>query len=123
MHILHGWPPATDDHTLQPYSLKQNELSIMDGCVLWGNRVVIPTAGRQQILEELHESHQGASRMKGRARMVVWWPNLDRDIEQLVSITVQLANHPDHYHQLLHCTHGLGQTGHGQDCTSIMRGQ
>ena len=37
MHILHGWPPATDDHTLQPYSLKQNELSIMDGCVLWGN--------------------------------------------------------------------------------------
>ena len=34
MHILHGWPPATDDHTLQPYSLKQNELSIMDGCVL-----------------------------------------------------------------------------------------
>ena len=85
MHILHGWPPATDDHTLQPYSLKQKELSIMDGCVLWGNRVVIPTAGRQQILEELHESHQGVSRMKGRARMVVWWPNLDRDIEQLVS--------------------------------------
>ena len=56
MHILHGWSPATDDHTLQPYSLKQKELSIMGGCVLWGNRVVIPTAGCQQILEELHES-------------------------------------------------------------------
>ena len=57
----------------------------MDGCVLWGNRVVIPAAGRQQILEELHESRQGASRMKGRAIMVVWWPNLDKDIENLVS--------------------------------------
>ena len=67
MHVLHGWPPATDDQSLQPYSSKQNELSIMDGYVLWGNQVVIPAAGCQQILKELHESHQGASRMKGRA--------------------------------------------------------
>ena len=43
----------------------------MDGCVLWGNKKVIPTAGSQQILEELCESQQGPSRMKGRARMVV----------------------------------------------------
>jgi len=47
--------------------------------------VVIPTAGRQAILEELRESHQGVYRMKGRARMVVWWPNLDKEIEDLVS--------------------------------------
>jgi len=45
----------------------------------------IPTAGCKAILEELHESHQGASRMKGRARIVVWWPNLDKEIEDLVS--------------------------------------
>ena len=67
MHVLHGWPPPTNDQSLQPYSSKQNVLSITDGCVLWGNRVVIPAAGRQQVLKELHESHQGTSRMKGRA--------------------------------------------------------
>ena len=43
-----------------------------DGCVLWGNRVVILIAGRKRILDDLHETHQGASRMKARARMVVW---------------------------------------------------
>ena len=67
MHVLHGWPPTTDDQSLQPYSSKQNELSITDGRVLWGNQIVILAAGRQQILEELHESHQGVSRMKGTA--------------------------------------------------------
>jgi len=85
LYILHGWPHTTDDHILQSYLSRRKELSIFDGCILWGNQVVIPTAGRQAILEELHESHQGASRMKGRARMVVWWPNLDKEIEDLVS--------------------------------------
>jgi len=87
LYILHtyGWPHTTDDHILQLYLSRQKELSIFDGCILWGNQVVIPTARCQAILEELHESHQGASRMKGRARMVVWWPNLDKEIEDLVS--------------------------------------
>ena len=58
---------------LQPYFSKQNELSITDG---WGNRVVIPAAGCQQILEELHESHQGASRMKGRVEWLCGGPTL-----------------------------------------------
>ena len=112
MHVLHDWPPATDDHALQPYCLKQNELSIMDDFIL-----VQPSScsysRMSTYLEELHECHQRASRMKERARTFVWWPNLDRDIKRL-------ANHPDHYHQLLHCTHGLGQTGCIQDYTSIM---
>ena len=39
MYILHGWPHITHDHTLQPYFSRQEELSILDGCVLWGNQV------------------------------------------------------------------------------------
>jgi len=72
LYILHSWPHTTVDHILQSYLSRQKELSIFDGCILWGNQVVIPIAGSQVILEELHESHQGTSRMKGRARMVVW---------------------------------------------------
>ena len=83
--------------------------------------MVIPAAVRQAILEELHESHQGASRMKGRARMVLWWPNLDKEIGKLASIAVQLVSHLDHYHQLHRHTHVLGQIDHGQEYTSIMQ--
>ena len=59
---------------LMSYAPRKYKLSLLDGCVLWGTRVVIPTAGRKRILDDLRETHQGASQMKARARMVVWWP-------------------------------------------------
>ena len=49
---------------LQPDQKKQNELSVVDGCILWGSRVVIPLAGRSKVLDELHDGHPGMSRMK-----------------------------------------------------------
>ena len=35
-------------------------------------------------MEELHQSHPGITRIKALARSYVWWPNLDKDLEQLV---------------------------------------
>ena len=80
--VLKGWP-ATVEPALTPYASRKYELSSLDGCVLWSTRVVIPTAGRKRTLDDLHETHQGASQMKARARMVVWWPGLDKSIEDL----------------------------------------
>ena len=68
----------------QPYLRGREELSLQDGCILRGNRVVVPEVARQCILEELHEGHPGISRMKGIARGVVRWPGSDADIENQV---------------------------------------
>ena len=86
--IERGWPP-NGDKSLSAYSAKRNELSVYQGCVMWGTRVVIPLPGRRAVLQQLHEGHPGMTRMKSLARMYVWWPGLDRDIE----VSVQQCCH------------------------------
>ena len=78
-----GWE-KTDQTDLAPYQQRQTKLSIHDGCVLWGSRVVVPPPGRERILDELHECHPGISRMKSLAQSFVWWPGLDKSLEQKV---------------------------------------
>uniref|UniRef100_A0A1X7TE39 Uncharacterized protein n=1 Tax=Amphimedon queenslandica TaxID=400682 RepID=A0A1X7TE39_AMPQE len=39
--FLHGWPDSCSEDSLKPYFVCQNELSAVDGCILWGARVVI----------------------------------------------------------------------------------
>ena len=44
----------------------------------------MPLQGRQLILNELHQGHQGMVGMKSHARSIVWWPNIDKEIEAMV---------------------------------------
>ena len=35
-----------NDDELQPYARRKTELSVLDGCLLWGSRVVVQNPGR-----------------------------------------------------------------------------
>ncbi len=82
--LLQGWPRVVEGEELRPYVKRKTELSLQDGSILWGARVIAPPPGRAQIMEELHETHPGGSRMKSLARSYVWWPGLDQDLENKV---------------------------------------
>ena len=97
-YIREGWPSkVTSD--LQSYFNKLEDLSVQDGCVMWGNRVVIPFSLRDKLLHELHKEHVGSTRMKELARSFFWWPNLDSELEAIVrccDVCLSTRNAPPH---------------------------
>ena len=71
-YCLTSWPQSVQNEQLRPYLQRKDEISIQDGCLLWGSRVIIPPQGQTQILNLLHETHPGVNRMKSLARCHVW---------------------------------------------------
>ena len=80
-----GWRPEDSTTVLATYYRKRLELSIEDGIIVWGRRVIIPKSLRARVVSLLHDGHQGIVRMKMRSRSYVWWPGLDEQLEAVVS--------------------------------------
>ena len=84
--VLTGFPRRLRNLPAQfrPYWTVRHHLSVDNGLVLKGQRLVIPSALRRSVLDDLHASHQGMTRTKQRARQLVFWPQLTTDIENVV---------------------------------------
>ena len=49
-----------------------------------GSRIIIPQLSRQQVLQEIHEGHQGETKCKLRAKSAVYWPGIYKEIQNMV---------------------------------------
>ena len=76
-----------------PYLTFHQHLSVDDGLVLKGQRIVIPQSLRSRVLTDLHASHQGLTRTLRRARQVVYWPHITNDIDNVVRSCEQCRLH------------------------------
>lgn len=63
----------------------RGELSVVDGLVVRGSRIVIPTTLRSEMIERIHDGHQGLLKCRERAKQSVWWPGISKDIKAKVS--------------------------------------
>ena len=73
--ILRGWPEERTEVPAQitPYFSVRDELSIQDGVIYRGQRIIIPTSLRSDMKHKLHASHQGTESFLRRARETVFW--------------------------------------------------
>ena len=91
-YCIYGWP-AYKPHQplLGQYWESQSHLAIVDDILLYDERIVIPRPMRLDILDCIHQGHQGITKCRARARTSVWWPGLPTMIEQMVSKCVTCA--------------------------------
>ena len=69
--------------TIRQYYDFREELSTVDGVILYKERIVIPPALRKEVLSALHAAHQGVTSMTARANMSVFWPGITAHIANL----------------------------------------
>ena len=84
--IMQGWPKSIKQvpPELQPFWTFREELTVEDGLILKGTRIVIPNKQCKAILKLLHKGHLGLNKCKVRAKESVYWPGLNDKLEELV---------------------------------------
>ena len=70
---------------MREYWAVKDELSTADGLIFKGEAIVIPPGLRKEVLRQIHQGHLGMERSKLRARELVYWPGMSKQIEDVVS--------------------------------------
>ncbi|XP_055633598.1 uncharacterized protein K02A2.6-like [Toxorhynchites rutilus septentrionalis] len=80
-YLHDGWPTVNPtEPELKRFFYRKDSLTTVDGCIMYGERLVIPSMYRKRCLDQLHRGHPGIQRMKAITRSYVYWPSLDDDI-------------------------------------------
>lgn len=85
--IIDGWPNCKQDCSpvIQEYWNCRAELSVVEGVIYKGSKIVIPKSLRGDMLKKIHAGHLGIEKCKKRAREVMYWPRINQDVTNEVS--------------------------------------
>lgn len=72
-------------------------LSVVDGLLLRGRRLVIPPVLRDEVLPNLHTGHEGITRCRTGPRKTAWWPCMSEHLRDFIRRcpTCQVHREPD----------------------------
>ena len=80
--IMAGWP--NDRHDVppkaRPYFDCRDELTVQDGIVYRGDKIVVPKSMRLEMKQKVHIGHLGINSWLRRARDTIFWPGMSSEI-------------------------------------------
>ena len=85
--IREGWPENKDLllARIRDYFPFREELTLQNGLVFKGERLVVPECARKEMKARIHASHIGIQGCLRRAREVLYWPGMNRDTENCIA--------------------------------------
>ena len=92
-YVREGWPQRIDSEEIKIFKKMSDSLCVENGCLFLGARIVIPAKLRMGVLDLIHVGHSGMQKMKQLARSVVYWPNINADIENVAKSCISCAEH------------------------------
>ena len=95
--ILVGWPDTRSEtpEVLLPYFGYRDELTIQDGVLYRGDRVIIPDSLRREMKTKVHAGHLGINACLRRARDMIFWPGMSAEIRHHVETCGTCATYCD----------------------------
>merc|ERR1712218_396451 len=67
--------------TVSQYDRFRDSLYVLEGVPMFGRRVIVPSALRQEVMKSLHSAHQCPVKMMDRAKDSVFWSGITADLE------------------------------------------
>lgn len=84
-YTLSSWPDDSFALTdLRPYFNVRDQLSLHNGILFQGEKIVVPEQLRDRIVQLGHETHQGISRTTTIIRDKYWWPRMSQEIKERI---------------------------------------
>ena len=86
--ITQGWPSTIKEvpSVLQSYWTFREELTIEDGIILKGTRIVILAKKWEAVLKLIHEGDLDLNKGKLHEKETVYWPEVSNQLEKSVLI-------------------------------------
>ncbi|UYV77846.1 K02A2.6-like [Cordylochernes scorpioides] len=85
-YVIEGWPICKKDvdEDAKVFFYFRHRLYLWNDLLCIGSAIVIPKTQRNNMLNLLHQSHQGISAIQGLARESLFWPRMSIDIAEKV---------------------------------------
>lgn len=85
-YLHNGWPDVKQlQGEIKHYYNIRNEIQENDDLLYFGDRLLVPQTLRKLVLETLHETHLGVSKIIRKMKQCFYWPGVSSDVTNIVS--------------------------------------